>query len=99
MAAILAVATLLQIDAPARATEGHIKFAMKTGQGAMDGSTCLKHGGHLVAGKHRDTVLNMGRRDPRLANVIHYGDRPYVTYDIASTTIFGTTFSTGLCSF
>jgi hypothetical protein len=43
--------------------------------------------------------MRIGRRDAQMGNVIHYGDRPYVTYRTATSTLFGTSYTAGLCNF
>ncbi len=77
----------------------HLSFAAMSDAGVLDMSACQSNGGRLVNDNHRNVVIKMGRHDTKLNNVIHYDNHPYVTYRMAISSLFGTSYATGLCHF
>ncbi len=98
IAALVLITGLGTVSTGETATD-HLAFAAKADSGDADQAACRKNGGQNVNGSHRNVVITMGRRDAKLENVIHYADRAYVTYRIATPTLFGTTYAEGLCHF
>ena len=97
--ALLALAFGLILASSAGATNDHLVFAAKAAEGDVDNAACRSHGGRQINGNHRNVVIRMGRLDAKVSNVIHYDDRPYVTYRIAVSSLFGTNYEIGLCHF
>jgi hypothetical protein len=98
-ATVLLFALALVLPVTAMAANGHTDFASKSSAGSLDQTACLSHGGQLVSGNHLNLVMQMGRRDDWMDNIIHLGDTPYVTYTIASSSFFGTSYKRAVCQF
>jgi hypothetical protein len=84
----------------AQTGKGYLGFAHKSDAGAANGATCRTFGGQLVLDEHYGTVMRMGRRDARLANVIYHGGHQYVTFSVETSSFWGRGNTvTALCHF
>jgi peptidoglycan hydrolase-like protein with peptidoglycan-binding domain len=86
------------------ANKGYLSFAAKSDEDLSNDSTCRSYGGQPIVGQHYKVVMESGRADHPLYNVIYYGGHRYVLFKIdASTSILGLlgfkTHDFGLCQF
>lgn len=99
LTAVLVLGFGIGLASSAEIKGDHLAFAVESETGTLDSSACQSHGGRLVNDNHRNVVIKMGRLDTKLNNVIYYDNHPYVTYRMAISSLFGTSFATGLCHF
>ena len=85
----LLLAFMVPVPARAETDKNYLDFAAKSNEGPSNGSTCRSYGGQPLLGQHQKVVMHMGRRDPKLSNVIYHGGHHYVTFSVETSSFWG----------
>ncbi|MDX1483549.1 MAG: hypothetical protein R3229_03610 [Alphaproteobacteria bacterium] len=104
-AIVLSLSLTLASSAEATREAGYRSFAkVSNREQALSEDDCRKYGGRPVTNGEYDVVMNGGRSDGELYNVLYFSGYQYVTYKIDASNslsrLFGiATHKIGLCQF